>query len=1048
MDNIELKTPHPDADERPEPAFKSINSKAAFFLSSLKNKFRYAILGAAFILALLLLFVSYFILKNYLKKENYDNMKAFSQYKAQQIDQYFSQLDNQIALACKDARLKEAFDELTEAFGGIESDSYILPEFPGLSSITLELEGFYTSEMSPLLAAKSGKNINPLELIPDGDKARILQFLYIANNNATFGFKNKMQKAGDASAYSGAHQKYHAFFRELISGIGISDILLIDGINGDIVYTYQKNIDFGTNIHSGPYKGSNLAIAYQKALSGSDFSRPSHSDFGLYAPVFYQPVSFIALAFTGYSGKKGVIVIQLKADNLDKILMGGEGNKANKFIQTGGNIYLVGEDFEYLTNDSRIKFASDIFIKKLVNSDISKQTVVQIDSLKTTVKLLAINHTIFENALLGYQGVARFRDVAGYRVFAYINPISTNAGEWFLVVQREIKNVFKTANRLLFWSLCILIILGLMIIYLTGRFSKKISESFERIRTGLQIILSGGQADDKNVPDDDDLGMVNMLVNDLSLRIKAASDFALELSTGNMNAEFRPGGERDLFANALNKLKESLIYARKEEEKRKIEDEIRNWTTQGIAKFNDLLRHENDNIIKFTYLIINNMVEYLNANQGSIFLLEGENNEEKVLNLTAAVAWDRQKFINKQIKVGEGLVGQVVLEKKSMFLKDIPDDFVTITSGLGDANPRSLMIVPMLYNGEVTGVFEIASFNEFKSFEIEFVEKIAESTAITLNSVRLNVRTKLLLEESNERAEELAAQEEEMRQNLEELKATQEEMTRVKEESSQKDAQQREQQKALLEQMKKNNEELQQKATLLEWEKLMFNKLMDNIPARITYKDTESRYIRINKAKVKALGIKNQDEVMGKTDFDIFGAAHGQKALDTEKQMIRSGVSVENKEELIRFKDGRVTWGSTSRIPLIDDDGNIKGGLVITWDITEMKNCQFRLEVNNKLIHNLVSGLPMLYYCIDQKGSIVFFRGKGLDLLQLKEDELTGKSFYKMYPELKPILEIELGDDGYSFVQQTGDHEFRHIIFTNKTTQGGFSGLAFEVNVS
>ena len=146
--------------------------------------------------------------------------------------------------------------------------------------------------------------------------------------------------------------------------------------------------------------------------------------------------------------------------------------------------------------------------------------------------------------------------------------------------------------------------------------------------------------------------------------------------------------------------------------------------------------------------------------------MEGEENQEKYLKLVAAYAFDREKYLKKQINIGEGLAGTVVLEKKTIFLKDIPDDYMSITSGMGGAKPRSLMIVPLIFNEEVTGVLELASFNEFQPHEIEFVENIAESTALTLNSVRLNVYTKVLLEESNERAEELAAQEEEMRQNL------------------------------------------------------------------------------------------------------------------------------------------------------------------------------------------------------------------------------------------------------------------------------------------
>ncbi len=1048
MDNNELIIGDGDAKNESASFFKRVGGKTTSYFYSLKNRLRLAILGTAVLLSLLLLIISFFILAAYQKKETYENLKVISQFKRDQIEQYYRQIESQIVLATRDERLTEAFGELADGFASIESDSYELPDYKELSSMSDALENYYKSEVLPALLSKSDRNNTPVGLFPEGDKTRILQFLYIANNSLPQGFKYKMLKAGDASAYSNAHQRYQNYFRELLSQVNISDILLVNGSNGDIVYSFQKNIDFATNIFDGRFKNTNLALACQKALASSNSDNPAFSDFELYLPEMYRPVSFIAKTIAGNSGDKGLLVFQLSANAIDNILSGTTTEKVDHFIKAGGDLYLVGEDFEYRSDDLRLNTLNGKFIKKLEDAGIRKNIVSRIDSLGTTIKLLALKHGIFEKALLGYDGVIKFRDVSNTRVYADIAPVNTKAGNWFLVVQKDRKSVYNTVNKLMLWGLLVLFILTLMILFLASRFSNVISSRLKKIKFNLHETMLGHRMDATNVKSADELGETAQLVDDLSSRISNASDFALELSAGNMEADFQSVGENDMFASALIKLKESLVHARNEEEKRKVEDEMRNWTTQGIAKFNDLLRHENDNIERFAYLIIKSLVEYLHANQGSIFLMEGEEGEEKLLNLVASVAWDKQKFTKKQISIGEGLVGQVVLEKQTIFLKDIPEDYFTITSGLGDANPRSLIIVPMLYNDVVTGVIEIASFNEFKSFEIEFVEKIAESTSITLNSVRLNVRTKLLLEESNERAEELAAQEEEMRQNLEELKATQEEMTRVKEESARKDAQRMEQQKLLLDQMKINNEELQEKATLLEWEKLMFTKLMDNIPARVTFKDTESRYIRINRAKVKALGINDQEEVMGKTDLDIFGGAHGQKALNEEKQMIRSGVSMENKEELIKFKDGRVTWGSTSRIPLRDEDDVIKGALVITWDITEMKNAQFRLEINNKIVHNLASNMPVLHYSIDQKGNIIFFKGKALNFLKMKEEEMNGKDFYSMYPELKPILEFELGDDGYTFVQHVGNHEFRHIIYANKTTNGGFSGVAFDVNVS
>lgn len=247
----------------------------------------------------------------------------------------------------------------------------------------------------------------------------------------------------------------------------------------------------------------------------------------------------------------------------------------------------------------------------------------------------------------------------------------------------------------------------------------------------------------------------------------------------NGNFEIKKDEEtKDKLINSIFDLRDSLKSSKEEESLRKREDEQRHWVAQGLAKFGEILRANNDNMTELSYNIISQLVKYLSANQGGIYLLGENDMGEAVFEMKACYAYERRKYVDKFIRFGEGLVGACAKESKTVYLKKVPDSYLSITSGLGHANPNFLLLVPLKFNDESHGVLEIASFNAFEPYVVEFVEKVAESIASTISNVKINIRTAELLRDSQEQAEILSSQEEEMRQNMEELQATQEESIR------------------------------------------------------------------------------------------------------------------------------------------------------------------------------------------------------------------------------------------------------------------------------
>ena len=270
----------------------------------------------------------------------------------------------------------------------------------------------------------------------------------------------------------------------------------------------------------------------------------------------------------------------------------------------------------------------------------------------------------------------------------------------------------------------------------------------------------------------DEIGEMAVAMDNLVSGLKETTSFAENIGKGNYKSGFKPLSEHDVLGNALLNMRDNLSKVAED-------DKQRNWATEGMAKFGEILRTNNNDLVKLADEIISSLVKYLKANQGSIYIIDDTDAEsEMTMSMKACYAWDKKKFLNHQIHRGEGLAGQAWQEGDTVYLTEVPDNYIRIVSGLGDANPTSVLIVPLKVNDDIFGVVEIAGFNVFQDFEVEFIEKVAESIASTISSVKVNARTQHLLEESQEMTEQMRAQEEEMRQNMEELQATQEEMQR------------------------------------------------------------------------------------------------------------------------------------------------------------------------------------------------------------------------------------------------------------------------------
>ncbi len=260
--------------------------------------------------------------------------------------------------------------------------------------------------------------------------------------------------------------------------------------------------------------------------------------------------------------------------------------------------------------------------------------------------------------------------------------------------------------------------------------------------------------------------------------LQQASEFIENIANGKYTAEWAGLNASNVALNETS-LAGRLTYMREQLKQMKRDEERRLWTNEGLTTFSETVRNHQGELTSLSNEVIRFLTRYLGAQQGGLFVLR-EEETGSFLELAAAYAFDRKKFVERRIEIGVGLIGQAYLEGETTLLTKLPQGYTYITSGMGEATPGCLAIVPMKYNGKIEAIIELASLEKFEDHHISFLEKAGEFVASALQSVRTTEKMRELLTTSQRQTEEMRAVEEELRQNLEELQATQEAASRNK----------------------------------------------------------------------------------------------------------------------------------------------------------------------------------------------------------------------------------------------------------------------------
>jgi PAS domain S-box-containing protein len=515
------------------------------------------------------------------------------------------------------------------------------------------------------------------------------------------------------------------------------------------------------------------------------------------------------------------------------------------------------------------------------------------------------NFTTQSNKKIGkyndlYQiGSGEFMDEDNEKVIASWRQIP-QLGIGLLVQQKEL-DVYASQETFNHYTTLFGILIILSSLIFSFLFSRILTYPLLRLKKVLKLVSNGVLPKELKSPLKDEIGEMVEIMNRIVSSMKNTAHFAKKIGEGNFNLNFKPISPKDTLGQALLDMKESLILANRK-------DDLRNWIVTGIAEIGEVLR-ENDSIEGLGDEILEFTCEKINAVQGA-FYSRKEQIDCSMLTISSSYAYNRKKYLNKNFKFGEGLIGQAAIEQEIIYRTEIPEDYISITSGiLGDQKPSSILIVPLITNNTVYGVLEFCSLNKFTSGELQFMQEVSEIIARTISNINNNERTRKLLTKSQRLSSELQLQQEELRQNALAMEQTQEKLER-------------------------SNGNLEVQITEVNNAQLKTQALLENASEVITIYDKHGIIKYVSPSVENILGY-NQIDLIGISDLKFIDEPSQVKFKELFNQIIKDNGEYSKSIKIHYFKKtGDKIWLEATATNMINNPA-IEGIVFNCTDITE-----------------------------------------------------------------------------------------------------------------
>ncbi|WP_299455756.1 PAS domain S-box protein [uncultured Microscilla sp.] len=536
-------------------------------------------------------------------------------------------------------------------------------------------------------------------------------------------------------------------------------------------------------------------------------------------------------------------------------------------------------------------------------------------------------------------------DYSGEEVLATWRNIKSI--DWGVTVKVDQKEVNEPTDKLFETFLIVGAVITLLSIVIGFAFSRFLIRPLLVLKDTINLLAKGILPDKLRQSTTDEIGEMTVQLNELVGTLKKTADFARQIGEGDYQANFKPVSDKDTLGIALLTMRDSIQQSAHR-------DDERNWIVTGLAEIGDILGGVSG-ITELGEQVIAYIAKKISAVQGAFYTVNDEDPEDVFLEMNASYAYNKKKYLNAKFKFAEGLVGQAAIEQATILRTEVPDDYVTITSGLlGDRKPKSILLTPLITddgNGEkVYGVLEFAGFEKFNQREVNFVKEVSDLIARAVFNIKVRETTERHLKDEMKMRGELLDKTKALQQSAEITEAT-------------------------AEALRKSKAELEIKVDEVQQASNRTRLLLENASEVITIYDEDKTVKYISPSVEKILGY-SQNEMIGVKDIKY---VHRKGVLAVE-QMFEKLIANPYEQETIQFSyatkqldengDKIWIWLEATGTNLLSDPA-INGIVVNARDITERRRAESEQRMRGQM-QALSENSPDLITRINKEGRVFY----------------------------------------------------------------------------